>query len=87
MNIRRVTLAAGLLSLVALSACKSSPPVDSGSMGIVNARCPMRPQDSVDPDVTVDYNGRKVGFCCYICVGKWKSLTDAQRDERLSKAK
>lgn len=39
---------------------------------IVNRKCPLKTDSRVDPQQTVVYNGKIVGFCCSECVDKWK---------------
>jgi hypothetical protein len=56
------------------------------SMGIVNTKCPIMAEDALDPAVTVNYNGKKVAFCCAGCINKWNAMTDAQKAEKLAKA-
>lgn len=94
-NLMRATLAAGsLLAMSLLAGCAknaSDGQASSGanaSMGVVNTKCPMRPSSAVNPDgPTAEWNGQKVGFCCAGCANAWSKLDDAQKAERLAKAK
>ena len=52
----------------------------------VNSKCPMM-GDPVDPEVTVSYAGKNVGFCCSDCIGEWNKLGDAEKATRLAKSK
>lgn len=44
---------------------------------IVNRKCPLKLDSRVDPQQTVVYNGKIVGFCCSDCVDKWKKNPSA----------
>jgi len=44
----------------------------------VQVTCPVS-GEPVDPDVTVDYKGEKVAFCCGGCVKKFKADPDAYK--------
>ncbi len=57
----------------------------NASMGVVNARCPMRPDCETPPTVVNEWNGKQVGFCCKGCIASWNKLDDATKAERLSK--
>ena len=83
-------IAFACLALV-LSACQST---DSGGMDgakdmaagtTVNTICPMNPKDEVDPAVTRDFMGTKVGFCCEHCTEKWDTMTDDAKKAALEK--
>lgn len=56
-----------------------------------NATCPIMgtPIDpaNVKEDLTREYNGRKVAFCCAGCPDRWDQLADAQKSAKLAKAK
>ena len=72
------------LLLVSLAACGSAAdePVAAATL---NAHCPIM-GEQLDPDVTVDFDGGKVGFCCEKCVAKWKALDDASKQAALAAA-
>jgi uncharacterized membrane protein len=58
-----------VLLLVALLA-PASAQVDVGDEGPgqpVNALCPVLPDEAVDPELTVEWEGQTVGFCCRKC--------------------
>jgi hypothetical protein len=81
-------LAALALASLALAACAGGAKgTDTASMGLANSKCPMMPQDPIDPKVTVKYKGEKVAFCCPGCIGEWNSLSDADKDARLAKSR
>ncbi len=57
----------------------------------VNARCPIMGSlikpESVTANLTRDYKGQKVGFCCAGCPSAWDKLTDAEKQAKLSAVK
>ncbi len=64
----------------------SADPAASGgpaAAGIVNSKCPGAPDKDARTDVTVDYKGQKVGFCCEGCIDTWKEMSDEQKDKFL----
>lgn len=63
--------------------CKAVKP---GTVTTVNHYCVVMPDDPVNPEVTRDFKGQKVGFCCPGCLKKWDGMSDAQRSEALSVA-
>ncbi len=62
-----------------LAACNSMGAKTDGAMMTVNDSCPLMADHGVDPDVTVDYEGYKVGFCCSKCIGKWEEWSDEKK--------
>jgi YHS domain-containing protein len=38
----------------------------------VNQFCPMNPEDKADPNVTYNWNGKTVAFCCSHCIDEFK---------------
>ena len=56
----------------------------------VNVRCPMMGSpihpDKVTPQLTREFKGKKVAFCCGNCPKMWDQLTDAQKEQKLSQA-
>jgi YHS domain-containing protein len=38
----------------------------------VNTKCPVMPEDDIDPKVTVEYEGKIIAFCCKICIKDFK---------------
>ena len=78
------------LSLIAiatlfLSSCKSTDDHadDMAGMATVNATCPVMPENEVDPEVTREFMGKTVGFCCKKCVGKWDEMSDQDKQAKL----
>ncbi|MBW8001366.1 MAG: hypothetical protein FVQ80_05020 [Planctomycetes bacterium] len=55
----------------------------------VNNKCPFMGApinpDKVTANLTRDYKGKKVAFCCAGCPTKWDKLSDEQKEEKLAK--
>jgi hypothetical protein len=66
-NISRMAAALFVLALAAGLAV-----AQQAGKKIVNRKCPLKTDSRVDPQQTVVYNGKIVGFCCSDCVDKWK---------------
>ncbi len=91
----RIFLAAAALSALSLAACNNDSKTASvdagdesmckevkpGTVTTVNHYCVIMNDDPVDPAVVREHKGRRVGFCCNGCIGKWNAMSDAQRDE------
>ncbi|RPH49224.1 MAG: hypothetical protein EHM91_03335 [Planctomycetota bacterium] len=43
----------------------------AGTFKPINARCPVRTDQAVKPELTSDYKGVEIGFCCGNCRGMW----------------
>ncbi len=89
----RLMIVSIVLAATGLAACNSSSKgtgsKDTASMGVVNARCPMKPDCGKAPSAasSVSFKGEKVGFCCPGCIGEWNELSDQQKGERLAKVR
>jgi hypothetical protein len=63
----------------------------SSKIAVVNTKCPITggalSSDGVAENLTRDYKGQKIGFCCDGCPAEWDKLTDAAKDAELAKAK
>lgn len=53
---------------------------------VVNTVCPVMMSDAVDENVSVDYKGKKIGFCCKGCVTKFNAMNEAAKDKVLATA-
>jgi hypothetical protein len=55
-----------------------------------NTRCPIMGSpidpDKVSDDLTRDFKGQKIAFCCKGCPSQWDSLTDTQKADKLASA-
>ena len=62
----------------------------AGDMAVVNARYPImgNPIDAarISPDLTREFAGKKVGFCCPECPKKWDAMTAMERQKKLDAA-
>ena len=67
---KSVTRFAGVAFVLALVAGLAV--AEQAAKKIVNRKCPLKVDSRVDPQQTVVYNGKIIGFCCSDCVEKWK---------------
>ncbi len=87
----RATLPA-LFAVLSLSACSTThneatcPDPKPGTITSVNQYCPVMLEDPVDPELTREWNGQKVGFCCEGCLKDWNAMTDAQKGDAVKTA-
>ena len=42
----------------------------------INKMCPVMTDEEVDPEMTITFRGKAVGFCCDICIEKFKANPD-----------
>jgi hypothetical protein len=65
---------------------KQAPP--TAPAGVVNARCPVKGNKinpaNVPAELTREFKGQKVGFCCAGCPEKWDKMTDAEKEKALA---
>lgn len=58
---------------------------------VANAKCPMSGKTIARADVPAEwtrmYKGRKIGFCGAACPAAWGKLSDAEKNEKLEKAR
>ena len=89
------TLAAIVLPALLLGACTSGEKTEDpamcqqpkpGAITSENDYCVIMNADPVDPELTREWNGHKVGFCCKGCLPKWDALSDAEKQAALDKA-
>ena len=63
--------------------------VESG-VPVVNKNCPITggkiDNKSVAPELTRDYQGQTIGFCCPACPPQWDALTDAEKAAKFQAA-
>lgn len=82
----RILLAAvfsGLL--VSFVGCADGPVPPAGAAEIINTHCPIMGSE-VDPEMTVDYEGKKVAFCCPPCLDEWAEMSAEEKKAALEKA-
>lgn len=57
---------------------------------VINARCPIMgtkiDPNNVPANLTREFKGQEVGFCCGSCPPAWDKLSDQQKQEKLEKA-
>ena len=97
MKICRVAVPALLVAALFLGACSSdskksdtkttTSPAKTGSMGVMNSKCPISGETVDKDDPTMDYKGGKVAFCCKNCEAKFNALSDADKAAKVTAAK
>ncbi len=77
----------------ACDGCKTkaaAAPTEAKS-AFVNTKCPIMGSkidaSKVTAELTREFNGQKVAFCCGGCLPAWDKLTDAQKQTKLDAAK
>lgn len=88
---RFALVVSALASLGLLAACQntaqSTATADAAAApATVNKVCALMHDHPVDPALSVDYKGQKVGFCCDDCKTEWAGMSDAKRDAQLAGA-
>jgi len=84
-------LAAFLTSLGCQQAAETSsqpddvPPVDATPVTFANARCPIMGGEPT-PELTAQYKGKTIGFCCDGCPQKWAALSEEDKAEKFAEA-
>ncbi|MGB2822214.1 MAG: hypothetical protein WBF17_14615 [Phycisphaerae bacterium] len=84
------------LVAASLAGCDDSQPQGPSKGGpaaqakVVNAKCPMM-GNTIDPaavpaNLTREFKGQKVGFCCAGCPAAWDKLSDEQKATKLAAA-
>ena len=62
----------------------------AATVATVNAKCPMMGNKfnsaKVAPELVRDFDGKKVGFCCAMCLPKWDKLSDDDKKAKLAAA-
>lgn len=79
---RIVTVAAALL-FAACAGTTNTPPVSAN----INTQCLVSGEALDANSPTVDYMGKKVGFCCKNCIAKWEKMSDADKQAKLATTK
>jgi hypothetical protein len=83
--VKHILLALFACAALALSGCQSTSGngADTAGNEAVNTVCPMMPSHEIDPEVTREFMGMKVAFCCAKCTGGWDDLSDAEKKAKL----
>lgn len=45
----------------------------------INDRCPVTPEEPAEPHLTLDFEGRTIGFCCRSCIRQFRENPEAYR--------
>ncbi|MFO0832190.1 MAG: hypothetical protein U0637_10130 [Phycisphaerales bacterium] len=83
--LRSLAIAAAAATVLSLGACHSTQK-SAAAPGVMNSKCPFS-GEAVDGNITCDYQGGKVAFCCAGCKGKWEKASDQARADMMKKAK
>ncbi len=59
-------------------------PVDATPVHFANEKCPIM-GGKPTAELTVEYDGKTIGFCCDGCPEKWAELSDEQKAEKFAK--
>jgi len=80
----RVLLRVAAVALVlAFVGCQSTQTSETGAGSAINANCAMKDSQPIDAACTIDYKGKKIGFCCNNCKRKFEGLSDTEKEERI----
>ena len=75
---------------VAMAAVTTQPSTSTQPAKFANVRCPIMGTpinpDKVPVNLTREYKGQKVAFCCGGCPPAWDKLSDAEKDVKLKAA-
>lgn len=93
MSIKILTHLVPLLLLVLVAGCTepttSNSKSDTESAKVattpINSNCPIAGEE-VDPDVSVQWKGQTVAFCCADCIPDWNKLSDDEKQSKLDAA-
>ncbi len=84
--LRSLAVVAAATTVLAMGACHSSQKATAAAApGVLNSKCPFS-GETVDNNITTDYQGGKVAFCCNGCKGKWDKASDQAKADMLKKA-
>ncbi len=72
LSIALALVAALATSLIAADEKIKAPATAPTTQGAVNKFCPIEPKHPVDPQVTIQHDGKTVGFCCEDCIPEFK---------------
>jgi endogenous inhibitor of DNA gyrase (YacG/DUF329 family) len=74
---KSLRIAFASLALLVVAGCSKEPA--SGGTPAALGKCPTCGQAAVATVATVDYDGKKVGFCCQKCVDAWNGMDAAAK--------
>lgn len=66
----------------------NAAPANGNRPGVkaVNTACPIVDADGADENVTADWQGKTIAFCCPTCLRKFNRMNGAEKDAVLVKA-
>ena len=92
MNTRFLQLASMLSALTFAVGCGSPAAQNNQSesepaptVALANTVCPIMGGD-VNEELTADWNGKTIGFCCEECPPEWNKLSDDEKSDKLASA-
>ncbi|MEE2935978.1 MAG: hypothetical protein VYA84_08285 [Planctomycetota bacterium] len=65
------------------SASNAASSIDTTSVVFANTKCPMM-GGKPTAELTAEYNGQTIGFCCDGCPQGWAKLTDEEKEEKFT---
>ena len=65
----RSVLSVGAVCVLSFAPAQGQEPPDNE----LNQMCPVMPEEEVDPEITTEYRGKTVAFCCDICWNKFRA--------------
>ena len=74
---KSLRIAFASLALLALVGCSKEPAATPGGTQASLGKCPTCGQPAVAGVTQVDYEGKKVGFCCAQCLEGWNKMDAA----------
>ncbi|GAB5444295.1 MAG: hypothetical protein Fues2KO_46440 [Fuerstiella sp.] len=75
-------------ALLLTTGCADSAAPTAAAAEVINTHCPIMGEEIENPEeaTTVEWNGKKVAFCCPPCEDEWARMTDEEREAALAKA-
>ena len=88
LTVLMLVLVLGVGSPLALAAGSSTNSTDQGKVKVVNKSCPIMGTDldssGVAENLTREFEGQRVGFCCTSCLAKWDKLGTPEKEAKLA---
>ncbi len=72
MNMKTTFLTAAVLMVLGGVIWAAGPSTQPAEKKPINKMCAVNTKDEVDPNVTLEYKGQIIGFCCEDCVPLFK---------------
>lgn len=75
--VRTGTLWISAFALVVLATVPDRPALaDDAPSAAINSMCPVMTDEPVEPEITLEFHGKTIGFCCERCRKKFKANPD-----------